>query len=122
MTNIDVLAAKALTEYEPLTSLLANGAESVYHDDAPENGEYPILQYTAISETPAMHADNRAVALQKVIRVTVINSTNAGRHAFKEAIMKAMTDAGFMWQSTNTARSDREFYLVMDFSYSCLIN
>ena len=78
MINIDVLAAKALTEYEPLTSLL--------------------------------------------IRVTVINSTNAGRHAFKEAIMKCMSDAGFMWQSTNTARSDREFYLVMDFSYSCLIN
>lgn len=121
MINIDVLAAKALTEYEPLTTLLANGSDSVYHDDAPENGEYPILQYTAISETPAMHADNRAVALQKVIRVTVINSTNAGRHAFKEAIMKAMTDAGFMWQSTNTARSDSEFYLVMDFSYATVI-
>ena len=117
MVSVDKIAAQALANCEQFTALLAHGASSIYHDDAPENGEYPLLQYMDVSESPVLHADNRLKAFEKVIRVTAIDNTNARRHALKEAIYKAMTDAGFMWNMTTTTRDINEYYTSMDFSY-----
>lgn len=121
MINVDEIAAQALANYEPLVSKLANKRCSIYHDNAPENGEYPIVQYTDISETPILHADNEAIAFQKIIRVTIINNTPVGRHELKESVIEAMKAAGFMWQATDTIRDMREYYTVIDFSYGGLI-
>ena len=116
--NIDIKTAEALAGSEALTSMLADGAGSIYHDDAPDDGVYPILVYTTISEVPAMNADNGLYAWQKVVRVTVIDNTQTRRHAFKEAIYKAMKQAGFAWQMTNTMKNINEYYLIMDFLYA----
>lgn len=117
MVSVDKVAAQALANCQELTQQLAHGVNSIYHDDAPENGEYPLLQYTDVSASPVLHADNKLVAFEKVIRVTAIDKTNATRHALKEAIFKAMTDAGFMWEMTTTTRDINEYYTSLDFSY-----
>ena len=122
MVNVDEIAAQALYNCTELTSQLAEGAEGIYHDMAPDDGQYPMVQYSDISETPALHGDNKPIAFKKVIRVSTIDNTPARRHALKEAIMACMQDAGFMWQATNTLRVDREYYTILDFIYGSYIN
>ena len=117
LPNIDAIAAQALAHNEALTSLLANGVNSIYHEDAPENGQYPLIQYQDVSTSPVLHADNKLNALEKVIRVTIINNTNIGKHALKEAVYNAMVDAGFMWEMTTNTRDGKEIYTSLDFSY-----
>lgn len=116
MINFDVKAAQALAGSEKLKSLLVNGEKSIYHDDAPENDEYPIVMYTCINESPALHADNKLKASEGIIRVTVINNTNVGKDALKNAVFDAMVGAGFMWQMTNSTRDGKECYISLDFS------
>lgn len=121
MINVEELAAQALSNYEPLINMLYNKKCSIYHDNAPEDGNYPLLQYTDLSENPVLHADDKAIAFEKVIRVTIIMGSPVNRHELKEAVMKAMVDAGFMWQMTDTLRVGREYYVILDFSYGSLM-
>lgn len=88
----------------------------LYHDNAPENGIYPILQYQTISETPALQADNKTIAREVIIRVTLIDKTPANREAIKNSIIEIMEGIGFMWQNTNTVRDKNEYYTAIDFS------
>lgn len=122
MVNVDEIAAQALMNSERLLNLLANKKCSIYHDDAPENGEYPIIQYSDLTESPVLHADNKTYAFQKTIRVTVINNTNVGRSELKEAVMDAMKSAGFAWRMTTNIKSDHEYYTAIDFSYGALFD
>lgn len=116
MVNIDEKAAQALANSAELVAAV----RGIYHDDAPENGCYPLIQYSDITESPALHADNKLYAIQKVIRVTIIDNTNASRHRLKELVYQAMTSAGFYWQLTSTTRDGREYYTSMDFNYGCI--
>lgn len=120
--NTDVVAAQALAGSSSLTELLADGVNSIYHDDAPQVAPYPMIQYTTISESPEMSVDNRLYAYQKTIRVTLIDNSNVNRNRFKNLIYEAMDRAGFTWQATNTMRDGREYYLIMDFQYVVEVN
>ena len=114
MENIDILVANALqTEFD---------RSIIFHDNLPENGVYPMLSYTDLTESPALHADNRLYGIQHVIRVTIVTSGNAGINLLKEKVMRAMVGAGFMWENTNKIRDDREYYVSMDFSVGSLNN
>lgn len=115
MVNYDLLTAKALSECETLTGLLVHGKESVFHDDIPENNEYPFIVYTVVNESPALHADNKLYASEAVVRVTIVNNTAVGRQALKDAVYEAM-QGDFMWQMTNTVKDGVEYYTSMDFS------
>lgn len=106
--TIDEIAARAL--------LTQFNQSQVYHDDVPEQGTYPMICYTNISETPALHADNSVYAKSYVIRVIIVTFGNAGISELKEKVYSAMTGAGFMWQNTNKARDGKEYYTSMDFS------
>lgn len=88
----------------------------VYHDNAPENGVYPVLQYQSLTESPALQADNKTVAREVIIRVTLINNTPVGREEIKNSVIEAMENEGFMWQNTNTVRDKNEYYTAIDFS------
>ena len=88
----------------------------VYHDNVPENGSYPMVCYSDISETPALHADNKLYGKEHVIRVTIVTGGNAGINELKDKVFSAMTSAGFMWQSSNKVRDNHEYYTSMDFS------
>lgn len=106
--TIDELAATALqTKFN---------TSQIYHDSLPENGSYPMVCYTDLSETPALHADNKLIAKEHVIRVTLVTSGNATINTLKKDIEDAMTANGFMWQSTNKTRDGKEFYTSLDFS------
>lgn len=99
-----------------ITQLLTTFGYPVYHDNAPEDGAYPMIQYTTLSDRPALQADNRTVARETVIRVTLINNTPAGREDWKNSLIDLMENAGFMWQNTSTVRDRNEYYTAVDFS------
>lgn len=108
MINVDAMAAAALlTQFEKC---------SVFHDSLPENGTYPAICYTDLTETPALHADNMLYGKEHVIRVTIVTAGNAGINELKEKVDKCMTASGFMWQNTSKTRDGREYYTSMDFS------
>ena len=113
MVNVDVLCANALQ-----TKFNTN---QIYHDNLPDSGIYPMVVYSDISETPALHADNKLWAKEHIIRVTLVTSGNSTINALKQDIEDCMTEAGFMWQSTNKTHDKNEFYTALDFSYGYLV-
>ena len=87
----------------------------IFHDNLPENGTYPMVCYTDLSETPALHADNKLYARSHVIRVTIVTLGNHDINTLKEKVERCMVDAGFMWQTTNKTRDGKEYYTSLDF-------
>lgn len=113
MVNVDELCATALqTKFN---------TSQIYHDALPDGGVYPMVMYTDISESPALHADNKLYAKEHIIRVTLVTSGNSTINALKEDIYDCMTEAGFMWMSTNKTRDKSEYYTSLDFSIDNLV-
>jgi len=108
MHGVDKKVAQAL-----LTRFNEN---QIFHDNLPEKAVYPMIQYTDVSETPVLHADNKLYAYEHIIRVTIVTYGNAGINALKGTVFDAMTEAGFMWQRTSKARDGKEYYTALDFS------
>jgi hypothetical protein len=106
MTVDEKVATALQTEFEQ---------GQIYHDNVPENGTYPMICYTDLSETPALHADNKLYARSHVIRVTVVTLGNHDINDLKEKVERCMVDAGFMWQNTNKTRDGKEYYTSLDF-------
>lgn len=105
--TVDERVAQALqTEFEQ---------GQIYHDNVPENGSYPMICYTDLSESPSLFADNRLYARSHVIRVTGILLGNHGLNELKTKIEHCMVNAGFNWQNTNKVRDGKEYYISLDF-------
>lgn len=110
--NVDEKAASALlTQFDKSV---------VFHDSIPENGCYPVICYTDLTESPALHADNRLYARQHVIRVTIVTAGNAGINELKKKVESCMIAAGFMWENTNKTKDGNEYYTSLDFSIGVL--
>lgn len=92
----------------------------VFHDEVPENGSYPMVCYTDLSETPVLHADNKLYGYEHIVRVTVVTYGNAGINELKEKVFEKMTATGFVWQNSNKARVGKEYYTTLDFSIGVL--
>ena len=107
MTVDEKVAAALLTEFSQ---------EQIYHDNVPEKGSYPMICYTDLTESPALHADNQLYARQCAIRVTIITFGNAAINELKDKVEACMTNAGFMWRNTNKVRDEREYYTSLDFT------
>lgn len=122
LTNVDALTAEALRNSEAVTSQLADGAASIYHDFLPEDNRYPAIQYMDITETPVLHADNAVKGVSKTVRVNIVDNTQTRRNSLKQAIITAMSSAGFMWQMTTTTRNGREYYTSIDFNFLYEVN
>ena len=105
--TVDEMAANAL-----LTEFTQN---QIYHDDVPENGTYPMICYTDLSESPALHADNKLYARSHIIRVTVVTLGNHDINTLKAKVERCMVNAGFNWQNTGKARDGKEYYTSLDF-------
>lgn len=98
-------------------ALLEEFQESqIYHDDIPEDGSYPMICYTDLTEQPVLHADNALYGREHVIRVTVVTFGNSEINELKTKVERTMTRAGFMWQDTNKTRDGKEYYTALDFS------
>ena len=99
-----------------IAELLLTTGIPVYHDNAPEDGSYPLIQYSTLSDRPVLHADNKTRGYEAVFRITLINNTPVGREVFKAQVIEIMENAGFMWQNTATTRDKNEYYTSIDFS------
>ena len=88
----------------------------IFHDDLPEDGNYPMIVYTDVTETPVLNADNALYGYEHIIRVTIATYGNSGINALKNKVFSCMTNAGFSWQNTNKARDGKEYYTALDFS------
>ena len=106
MTVDEMVANALLTEFSQA---------QIYHDNVPENGTYPMICYTDLSESPALHADNKLYARSHVMRVTAITLGNHGINEIKQKIERCMVNAGFVWQSTDKVRDGKEYYTALDF-------
>ena len=95
--------------------------KQIYHDNLPEKAIYPSVQYTDLTESPKLHADNRLYSYEHIIRVTLITYGNADINTLKNEVYEAMTNAGFMWQGTNKTREGKEYYTALDFSIGVLV-
>lgn len=104
MTVDEKVATALQTEFEQ---------GQIYHDNVPENGTYPMICYTDLSETPALHADNKLYARSHVIRVTIVTLGNHDINELKKKVESCMSD--FNWQSTNKTRDGKEYYTSLDF-------
>ena len=113
MINVDILTVNALK-----TVFTEN---QIYHDLLPEKGNYPMVVYTDLSETPALHVDNRLYAKEHIIRVTIVTYGNSEINALKNDVENAMVNAGFMWQNTAKTHDNNEYYTSLDFSIGNLI-
>lgn len=110
--EIDVKAATAL-----LTKFEQN---QIFHDDLPEDTNYPKICYTDLAESPVLNADNRLYGYEHIIRVTIVTYGNNNINRLKNNVFECMENAGFLWQSTNKVRDGKEYYTAMDFSISVL--
>ena len=106
--NIDEKVATAL--------LTKFNISQIYHDNLPEHGTYPMIMYTDLQENPALHGDNKLLAREHIIRVTLVTSGNHEINALKKDIEDCMIDAGFMWQNTAKIHDKNEYYTSLDFS------
>ena len=112
--NIDEEVAQAL--------LSQFSEEQIYHDNAPENNTYPLIVYTDLTETPALHSDNALYARSHVIRITIITYGNAGINELKNKVESCLIPAGFMWQRTSKVKDNNEYYTALDFSKGKVIS
>ena len=86
---------QALKSSDELTAQLADGAKSIYHLHSPDAGTYPILQYSTISDVPALYADDEEE--QKYVTVRIHIMTKDGRYAnIYVAVQKIMIALGFV--------------------------
>jgi hypothetical protein len=109
MVNVDILCANALQSKFNINQ--------IFHDNLPESGKYPMVVYTDVSESPALHADNKLYAKEHIIRVTLVTNGNTTINALKQDIEDCMTSAGFMWMNTAKVRDKNEYYTSLDFSF-----
>ena len=85
----------ALKSSDELTAQLADGAKSIYHLHSPDAGTYPILQYSTISDVPALYADDEEKEKHVTIRIHIM--TKDGRYAnVYVAVQKIMIALGFV--------------------------
>ena len=118
MKNWNKEVVTALKSNADIVKGLARGEAGIYHDTAPDVGEYPFISYYTISVTPSLHADNALAAYQQVYRVTIASDKRQGEQELANAVYDALTGAGFMWQQTVETNDGKEYYITLDFIIS----
>ena len=99
-----------------LTQRLVDGAKSVYKDQAPESGKYPICVVLNTSSTPVEFADNKPHKFKNDVSVFVM--TKYGNDdVFENIIYEALKNAGALYQRTTRDMDYTVHYLKMEFSY-----
>ena len=86
-----------------LVKLLVEGTDSIFEGYAPDKGVYPMVVFSNISDVPVMAADDREMARQVTIQISII--TEFGDYEEMEARIKViMEDLGFARLSSITMR------------------
>lgn len=105
--NIEITVNDALCADEVLINLLPDGKNGIFEGYAPNSGTYPIVVFSNISDVPVMAADDREVARQVTIQVSII--TEFGDYEDIEARVKdIMENLGFVRVSSISMREEND--------------
>ena len=106
-----------------LTSILPNGAKSIYHLQSPtvDPARYPILVYAPISDVPELSADDVEVAHRVTIRIHVITLSVSSVSDYEnfieccKCVKRIMTDLKFSRVQSNYYLSEGKKMMILDF-------
>lgn len=114
--ELEAQVYSALTSDSSLIALLASGAKSVFHLQAPsdKSTRYPCLVYSPISDVPAVVGDDIEVAHRITIRLHVITLDGQYNVIYRH-INRIMSGLGFMRVQTTQYIDDGQKVLIIDY-------
>ncbi len=99
-----------------LTAMLADGANSIYHMQAPSDlkNRYPALVYSTISDVPALAGDDEELTHRVSIRVHII-TLQGDYGGLYRAICRDMKELGFARYQAYPYIEDGQIILIADY-------
>jgi hypothetical protein len=105
-----------LTSDTTLTAMLADGADSVYHMQAPADlkSRYPALVYSTISDVPAIAGDDEEITHRVSMRIHImtLNGDYAGPY---RRVCADMASLGFSRYQAYSYIEDGQIIMIADF-------
>ena len=98
-----------------ITSLLADGVNSVYHGWSEDAGTYPIIIYGLSADVPGLSGDNAEEMHVVTVRIHIVTSDGA-YSAIYAAVNKAMTARGYRRKFTQELNDEDMKILVVDYT------
>lgn len=115
-TELEAEVYGALSGDAALTAVLADGADSIFHLQAPGDTRtrYPALVYSPISDVPALSGDDKEITHRVTIRLHII--TLDGQYgAVYRHVHRIMEGLGFARVQTNPYVEDNQKILIADY-------
>lgn len=120
--ELEAQVYSALSGDSSLTAMLAKGADSIFHLQAPGDtrARYPALVYAPVSDVPVMAADDKETAHRVTIRIHVI--TKDGQYGeIQRHIHRIMQGLGFYRIQTSPYVEDDEIVLLTDYKIGVML-
>ena len=114
--EIEAAVYGALTGDTTLTAMLADGADSVFHMQAPADlkSRYPALVYSTISDVPAIAGDNEEITHRISIRVHIMTMDGDYAGPYRQ-VCKDMAGLGFSRYQAYPYIEDGQIIMIADF-------
>lgn len=114
--ELEAQVYSALTGDTALIAVLANGANSVFHLQAPsdKSTRYPCLVYTPITDVPAIVGDDIEVTHRVTIRMHIITLDGQYNVIYRN-VNRIMQGLGFSRVMTNPYIEDGQKILIVDY-------
>lgn len=114
--EIEAAVYGALTSDTTLTAMLADGADSVFHMQAPADlkSRYPALVYSTISDVPAIAGDDEEITHRVSMRIHImtLNGDYAGPY---RRVCADMASLGFARYQAYLYIEDGQIIMIADF-------
>ena len=106
----------ALTSDTTLTAMLADGADSVFHMQAPADlkSRYPALVYSTISDVPAIAGDDEEITHRVSIRVHIMTLDGDYAGPYRR-VCADMASLGFSRYQAYPYIEDGQIIMIADF-------
>ena len=114
--ELEAQVYSALTGDTALIAVLANGAKSVFHLQAPsdKSTRYPCLVYTPITDVPAIVGDDIEVTHRITIRMHIITLDGQYNEIYRH-IHRIMQGLGYSRVQTTPYVEDGQKILIVDY-------
>ena len=114
--EIEAAVYGALTGDSVLTAMLADGADSVFHMQAPADlkSRYPALVYSTISDVPAIAGDDEEITHRVSIRVHIMTLDGDYTGPYRQ-VCKDMAALGFSRYQAYPYIEDGQIIMIADF-------
>lgn len=113
--ELEAAVYDALTSDTALTALLAGGADSIYHMQAPSDlRRYPAIVYSTISDVPAIAGDDGEITHRVSIRVHILTLDGDYTGLYRR-VCSDMTGLGFSRYQAYPYIEDGQLIMIADF-------